>query len=908
MKTSLFLIWICCFTSFTHAEDFIQSAGQDIRTQVIEQEQVEETLKKEKENANSDLIKAENLAKQAKEQVQLAESETEKTLAEFLVLLQSYRTDISNLKLNKIKNIELKIDLMKEKTEALKKSENRLRNNPQGVTVDDLNQATEIWREIVDGTVTNIFQEDLLHINDPPKPPAGLTLSGDKFQDIKTKIQEALAASAKEKMEIEQNIAKIKRSQRDVSARLLLNAGRVRAGVMKALMDRDLYTIWDFSEPILYDYLREVKVVPHRLLAVFLEKYFDFRLMNQEGLRGWFRIFKEASILVLVLVLPFLLFGLFKSFSRRLELFRKQLFTSSQLEFKKRTQAALWIGRLNPYLPWFFAYITVDISHTLLLGTLLEPLTTLLPYLNIYILYRGFFIFFSTILAKVLLSKNLEKLRRRQSDVRSTAFMLSVLFFSEWAFLHAVEDAVRQALIYNLIFNIIIYINIIIIAVESRKWKVELLELSKHWLNSKIYSWLERSSNSLFELIYCPILFSGNIIYLFFSWLYQWISRFEIGKQLSSELLKRRLEEANGDNIKLGKELDDPYVKLFSEIDPIDPTLRMTLSKSPFQKCVFHVDEWRFDKNPDDLILLYGNLGIGKSTLLSALESHFQQTLVVRKVVLKDKIIHRKAFFETLSQVFETEVKSLSDFEKLDKSSKKTLLILDDIHNLYLNVVGGLEAYRTLIELTSLQLENIFWCLSCNERALAHLNGLFGTDHFTGPKIEIMSWTDSEIQDLIVRRHRQSLYQLKFDQVISAVHRGDILESSSGVEVQFFRLLWGQSRGNPSTAQELWLSAATKESNNSIRITVPEFTNPKTLSDLSDETLIIYAAITKHEALSFREIRDICKIPVPIIRQSIKFGEDGMILESIKGGRWRIHPKAQYVVHAQLIGRNFIYG
>jgi len=191
---------------------------------------------------------------------------------------------------------------------------------------------------------------------------------------------------------------------------------------------------------------------------------------------------------------------------------------------------------------------------------------------------------------------------------------------------------------------------------------------------------------------------------------------------------------------------------------------------------------------------------------------------------------------------------------------------------------------------------------------MAHLNGIFGQNHLAGTKIELLSWTDTEIQELIVKRHRQSQFKLKFDQVISAIHRGDILETSSGIEVQFFRLLWGQSRGNPSTAQELWLSAASKESEDTIRIAVPKFTNPRTLSDLSDEILIIYAAIVKHESLSLTEIINVTKMPISTIRHAIKYGEDGMILDKVNGERWIIHPKAQYVVHAQLIGRNLIYG
>ena len=121
-------------------------------------------------------------------------------------------------------------------------------------------------------------------------------------------------------------------------------------------------------------------------------------------------------------------------------------------------------------------------------------------------------------------------------------------------------------------------------------------------------------------------------------------------------------------------------------------------------------------------------------------------------------------------------------------------------------------------------------------------------------------------------------------------------------------MLWGQSRGNPSTAQELWLTATRIERSNTVHISVPEFTNPRTLADLSDESLMVYAAIVKHENLSFSELTTVCDLTSSLLKQALKFGEDGLILQKIGHNRWRIHPKAQYVVHAQLSGRNLIYG
>lgn len=907
-----YLYFSLCVLFFLTAspEVILASNNEDLllRKQVIEQEEVQQAIQKEKENVSNELQKVEKLAVEAREKAKTAENETQKALAEFLVQIQSYRSEISNLKLEKISLLEKQVEEMRAKTEKIKDLRNKLETQPEQLSMRDLARVTEIWRDIVDPTISSLFAEDVSFLVQAPVEQIDLDLDEQGNDKIKTEIKEARRLANKELKEADNDIQVILRSKRDVSARLLLNAGRVRADLMNSLIASGKYSVWNIELATFKDVFRELQIVPHRLLAIFAEKYFDFKHLSVQGPRGWFEVLKQIFLLLFVCFLPYLIFRLFGVFSAKLEEFRRQIFTRSELDYRKRTRLALWIGRLNPYLPWFFAYITVEFSFHLLLDTLLEPMTLAFPYLKIYISYRVFLMLFSSVLAKLLLSKSLESLRTKQQELKTTAMKLSILFFVEWTLLHAIEDAVRQAIVYNMIFDVVVYLNVYIVAIEIRKWKDELQQLSSSWLPENYQELVLQQNSRVVNLVLCPLLFTGNAVFIIWSWFVRWAGQYDFGKQITSEIFKKRLEEVSTDTDKLYKEVDASYESLFCGPLSFGSDLRVNLSKSPFQKCVDLINRWNTNKTHDDLFLLYGNYGIGKSSLLSSLENYFKDELRVASLKVEGKITKVEALYKMISRVLGEPISSVEELQEYDKNCPKTLLIVDDVHNLYLNLVGGLEAYRTLIELTSLQLDNIFWCLSCNERALAHLNGVFGKNHFSGMKLELLSWTDSEIQELIVKRHRQSGMKVRFDQVISAVHRGDILESSSSLEVQFFRLLWGQSRGNPSTAQELWLSSVRRETGNSITIMVPEFTSPKSMATLADEALVILAAIVKHENLSFDEIQQVCKEAPQNIRHAIKYGEDGMLLDKISENRWRIHAKAQYVVYSQLEGRNLIYG
>ncbi len=822
---------------------------------------------------------------------------TEPKDGKVFVELQVYRDDLQKIEKLELQNSTGQVKAISNKIIALKDYEKTLAIGAYGLGPSDLNSVNRIWRKVVDETIGGLF------LTKDPEIEIPIMLA-----NVETSTETAKEALNLKRL-LEEKIYSSKKARDEMNNRLLLRAGRVRAAIMAVLIEQNEYSVWEISKTRLKDILREIQIVPYRLLATFAEKFFEFKAMAAKGPMGHAAIAGQLCLLLFVLFLPIALLRAFRLFSKFLEDLRYQLIRSGKDNFRRKVSLSAWIGKINPFLPWFFAYLAIPISRVLLSGTLLAPIMIVLPYLQIYVLYRAFLIFFSALLGKVLLSKNLDQIRTQQIEVEKTAARLSILFFLEWAFLHATEDAVRQALVYNIVFDAIICLNIALIAKEARSWKRELLTLSEQWLWPKPYAFLVQLKNPIIEFLVYPLLFLGNLFFLLLKWVYQYIGQYDFGKKISSEIFKKRLEGATSEKQTNTTEQDDAYKALFLNPDThLEKNECLTLSRSPLETCSSIIESWSKESAFDDLILVHAYYGMGKSTFLEVLEENIQNSIAVKKISLDKKVTTKKDLFSELSKAFSAEIQTTADLEKIDKTMPKTLLIIDDIQQLYLNTTEGLGAYRSLIDLTSLQLDNLFWVFSCDTRSLLHLNGLFGLDHFNGHKIELSTWRDSEIQDLILQRHKKSGYKLRFDRVISAVHRGDILESSSGLEVQFFRLLWGQSRGNPLTAQELWLTATSKEWGNTTKVSVPDFIDPNLLAELRDETMMIYAAIVKHEKLKLSEILKVCSMSKSLVRQALKFGEDCFCLKRDEGGRWRIHPRAQYSVYAQLIGRNLIYG
>lgn len=885
------------------------SALNQVIDKNVKQERVLDELEKEQTRLVEELKEKSKNQEILEKQIAVADSNTEKLLLSHLLNLKEHREQLSRKKLEHTDELKNRIDRVKSKSQELAEIEQNLKLNHRSVVLDDFENAIEIWREVVDRSISFMFVMESPEISPPPTPDFEISQVAEKYNDILAQISAEETSYKKEVSAFEKDSLNLFKTEREMTSLLLLKAGRVRAAVMQDLLARDLFSVWSLEAEQLKDYFREVQIVPYRFVAYFATKIIELRSLSNKNIAGWVEILKQIFLLIFVFAIPFLLFKGFRLFSGYLENVRKNIFTHSQMDYRTRTKVALWIAKVNPYLPWIFAWLSIKLSHSMLQGTLLDPLTVIMPYLTVYVLYRAFLILFSATLAKTLLSRSLDSLRAKQSDIKRTAKRLSMVFFIEWLILLTTEDVVRRALVYSAVSSIVFYLNLIIIALESSRWKNELLLVSKSWLNNKIYEALSQSSSKILAYITCPLLFLGNVLFLLASTLYRFFSRFEFGKKLSSEIFKKRLEDAASDTSTASNKVSEDYKSFFNESRDVSEEIRISLSRAPVKLCLDTVNTWYTDKSHDDMLVLYGSYGIGKTSLLNTLEKKLSSRVLIKKLKITTKVTDSRVFYRLLSEALGASITSLDGLLEADRNMEKTVLMIDDIHNLFLNTPAGLSAYKTLVELTNLQVDNLFWCMTVNQRALNHLNGIFGNDHLLGKKVELLSWTDAEIQDLILKRHTLSGFQLYYDNVISAVHKGDILESSSDVEVQFFRLLWGQSRGNPLTAQELWLTSVSQIAASTIRVTVPKFANSKSISELSDDVLMVLSIIAKHENLSFDELLMVSGLPQRIILSAIKIGEDNELLEKVAHQRrWRMHPKSQYVIQSQLFGRNYLYG
>jgi hypothetical protein len=803
------------------------------------------------------------------------------------------------------------VEALKTKGLSLEKLQGDLatvtKHNSNTLTPDiigrDYRLVTEIWIVAAD-RILELFRDITLQSN--VEIPELSTFSADEnSQAEKIKNYEQLFLSSKER---QSSLTKIRSKMLDdlkiQDFKILNDAGSLRA----KLLDECDRVECDRPRGLNYENIqilwREIKIVPLKVLAGGLNKWIEVKAKVYSGFDGWLDLIKQMLILLLLAMIPVSLTYLLRWISIQLDIAKKSMLARSMIDYRSRTNFALWIARLNPFLPSVGMILSIGLTRELLGYTDLNNLAGLLFYFQIFYFYRltklllviGFEVVFAT---QSALSLKTLKLR-----IEQTATFLAKVAFIEYALLHITEDSVRRALAYRLFSTMIFWSNIFLVFYESTYWRTEICDSTESRF-PKLWARFSRITMSKFGYLILPLLFAVIALHDLWRNISARLLRLDLVKRVLSEVLRKRLEK-----VEAGPEsrvLPPPsYLKEFDYYLSANSKIFVELENSPVEAASTVIQRWFDGYISDDLVILVGNRGMGKTTSISHIFENIKASRPAKLASVPAKTTTAFAFYEWLSKVLGHSISSVVEFQKFDHELEgKVVFCVDDIQNLFLGSIGGFEAYRLFLEIISLKTEKIFWCLTVNSRSWSYLKGVFGAEHFYGKPITLSPWRDFEIQKLILNRHTQTSFKRSFDESIKAYGAGDSLGQQA--EAQFFRLLWGQSRGNPRSALMYWVSALRLQASDEIHVGVPSFVSSTAVATMSDEALFVLSSIARHESLTHDELRNVTRIEMTVIRKCLKEAVDKELVWIDSTNRARISSRAQYVIDYFLIGKNFLY-
>ncbi len=774
-------------------------------------------------------------------------------------LLEKAREEIANSKIKFSVDLRARAKLQQNTAEQLPRLASGLTQaSSQEKIAQSYQEVVAIWRRLVDQVFVRIADPQRYEpIPGLPAMPDALLArlgSAESAQSYRLAYRAAQAEHDQLSRLRQEHYA----SERNNVFRLLLETSKLRSELLKENLALGNKQATALSKIYIVDLYREIRIVPYRLYAFVTTKLLDFREKASIGIEGFVEIGRQLLVFALFVSIPFLVYRSVILAAAKLEALRHQIIqqriNQSETRQRKVRITTMAIQRVGTYLPWLIMLLGIWVADRLIKDTVFSEAASVLPYLTYYIWFRIFVIFVSGILGILAYTGTMQGLAGRRKRLQHMAKRLGAFFFIMLALLHATQDVVGEALVYRLVFDAMFYIGIIVLAVAARQWQQEIISASKGVLPSWVAERIQHYCSGRLSWIMCLPAMILVVISLMAAQFNNWAGRTDIFKRLGAELFRRRVESATpgrAGGMEAGERRPpDEYLQWFDLGAPTDASLIIEPSSRMVADIMQVLETWRNSSGGEHSLAIVGDKGSGKSSLLRVLETSCEHYRVI-KITVPPKLITRDAVLLFFSEQLQQNLSQGADaLVRADETYEPTLILVDEAQNLFLGAIGGFDGYRTFMELVNAGTTNLFWCATFNQRSWDYLLGIFGSRQYFRSALNIPPLTDADVQNLILTRHRSSGFTLSYDAIIRATQGPEEFGGLAHIETQFFRLLWGQAKGNPRAAIVLWISALQIFGSKRLRVGIPHYKPIRGLELVGDDALFVYAAIIRHENLT----------------------------------------------------------
>lgn len=763
-----------------------------------------------------------------------------------------------------------------------------------------------LWRRIVDSSLKSLGPARFLPelplrsvgtLPEELSPEAKLFLTDHQIPQQLEQNQELFDQIAQERSEYARELQQTHTQQ-------LIEVGQLRSEFFKRL-DQGHHDHWTIS---FMDLKREALIIPYRWSSLFFHRLQDLQDKLSQGLAGFNLLLKDILGLTLFLFVPFAFWKIITLVMRGLNQLRETLVLQSYQQTWAKN-AALWLQRLHPFVPWVMAYWGIALMERLLTHTVLSELAGLLPYFRFFVLYKIFRRLLVIVLTQMTTVGRFQLSREHRLKINRTAKQLGLFALCFALFLHTIESVVSQGLIYQWTIEFLKLGSLLIGFLLAYHWRQENAQLVQQYFREPLNHHVTRLLESRFSLLLSLPILLINLSVMVFQTLKAWGSEFDISKRLSARVFRKKLEGLDEGADEETKKIPEEYAALYFENESDEKFLIEKFKTNFFDQVKQEIDEWFSEKSDEHSLALVASSGMGKSSVFRLLERHYKDLKIIRTQI-PPKLTSKGKVLRHFGQLLDVDLeKGEALLIERDKNLEPTLILVDEAHHMFLSHVGGFEGFKAFLELINAQTKNIFWCAGLNNYSWHYLNRVFGRYHYFRAVCTIPAWSEEDIKNLILARHRRTNYQLSYDSILEAARSVDDGLSHDYIETKFFRLLWQQSGGNPQTATELWFSALRKSNRpRTLRVGLPTLGVSKVFSTLQDEAFFVYAEILRHENLTSYEVQQVTNLPAASIHYALKIGLENHFLTRNKQGRYQITCLMQEALIQVLKKKNIIYG
>ncbi|MFP4369366.1 MAG: hypothetical protein ACLFR2_07295 [Candidatus Kapaibacterium sp.] len=387
----------------------------------------------------------------------------------------------------------------------------------------------------------------------------------------------------------------------------------------------------------------------------------------------------------------------------------------------------------------------------------------------------------------------------------------------------------------------------------------------------------------------------------------KWSKHFGFEKkkpEISSELY-----DFLADTEKSIKALPYAYQRLF-RIAPLESDTFFDYRAEELSKISYSYEKWRAGSFAQAVII--GEKGNGTTSIINMFLKKRENTEKVIIIDPEKTISREEELIRHFNLVLGVTCNTMSELAGYLNSGEKKIIIMENIQNLFLRKVGGFDNLKRLLKLISKTRSRVFWLTSITIFAWKYLEKAINIDGHFQFRIFISKMSDKQINEIILKRHRISGYDLHFlpsevdlqSKNYKKIKKDD--ERQDYLQKEYFRALNEFTKSNLSLAFIYWLRSAERITENTIFISSLKDLDYSFLKILGHEMLFLLHAILLHGKVSTEDISEIMNISLEKSNYELMILHDGGIIDR-QNGQYEINPLIYRQIVLLLQSKNILY-
>ena len=248
-------------------------------------------------------------------------------------------------------------------------------------------------------------------------------------------------------------------------------------------------------------------------------------------------------------------------------------------------------------------------------------------------------------------------------------------------------------------------------------------------------------------------------------------------------------------------------------------------------------------------------------------------------------------------------------------SSRKHMVVCEDIQHFYLRKVGGFRALKLLFELISRTHKQVFWLCACTCYAWDFLDKTTRISDYFEYVVPLEEITAQQLQEAILKRHRVSGYHIQYAGTVANRSRRKFQKMTAEqkqqyLEKKYFVELNDLTAGNYSVAQLYWLRSTQQVLNDTITIGSLNAVDFSFTKAIPLSQMLILHALLLHDGLSeahFQEVNEHQNTKNAAVTQLglRQLRDDGLV--TLKDNIYTINPLLYRQIVQLLRSKNFLH-